>query len=424
MDKKFKKITLKNGLRVILVPQKESLSATVLVLVEAGSKYETKNINGLSHFLEHMCFKGTTKRPTALDIASELESIGASYNAFTGQEYTGYYAKVRTSHLNIALDVVSDIYLNQLFDQNEINKERGVIIEEINMHEDQPMDKVGDLFMELMYGNQPAGWTITGKKENIEKITREDFIEYHGKNYVASSTIVVVAGKFDEEKLMAEVKNKFAGISSGKKHKKVKTKGIQNKPAIKVEHKKTDQTHIILGVRAFSLFDKRRYALEVLADVLGGGMSSRLFQKVRGELGAAYYVYASADMSTDSGFLSVSAGIDHNKIDIVLQSIMDELKKLSKEKVGDKELSRAKEHMTGGLAIGLETSSSLASYYGGQEVMKEKIETPEEVIKKIQAVKASDIMKVAKDILKNKNLNLAVIGPFDDKKRFEKILKI
>jgi len=419
----YKKLTLKNGLRVLLVPQKDSLSTTVLVLVEAGSKYETKEINGLSHFLEHMCFKGTKKRPTALDIASELESIGASYNAFTGQEYTGYYAKVRNSHLDIALDVVSDIYLNQLFDEKEIEKERGVVSEEINMKDDEPMEKVGNLIMELMYGDQPTGWPIAGRKEVIKKLSRNDFVKYHAKNYVASSTIVVVAGKFDEKNLVNEIKNKFAAISTGKKHSKLKTKENQKNPAIKLEYKKTDQTHIILAMRAFSMFDKRRYALEVLTDILGGGMSSRLFQKVRGELGAAYYVYASADMSTDYGSLSVSAGIDHNKIDIVLKSILGELKKLSEKEVSEKELNRAKEHMTGGLAIGLETSSSLASYYGGQEVLREKIETPEEVIKKIQAVKASEIMAVANDIIKNKNLNLAIIGPFNDKKRFEKILK-
>lgn len=419
----YKKITLENGLRVILVPQKDSLSTTVLVFVEAGSEYETKEINGLSHFLEHMCFKGTKKRPTTLDIASELESIGASYNAFTSNEYTGYYAKVRNNHADIALDVVSDIYLNQLFDEKEIEKERGVIIEEINMYEDQPKDKVGDLFLEVMYGNQPAGWPIAGKKEVIKKINREDFVKYHAKNYVASSTIVVVAGNFNEEKIMSGIKNKFADILTGEKLVKLKTTESQQKPEINLKYKETDQTHLIIGVRAFDLFDDRRYAFEVLADILGGGMSSRLFQRVRAQLGAAYYVYASSDMFTDHGFLSVSAGVDHAKVDIVIEAILDELKKLTEKEVNKKELKRAKDHMTGGLAIGLETSSSLASYYGGQEVMKEKIETPEELMAKIQAVTAAEIMAVAKDILKNEKLNLAIIGPFKEKERFEKILK-
>ncbi|MEK7149891.1 MAG: pitrilysin family protein, partial [Patescibacteria group bacterium] len=412
-----------NGLRVILVPQKDSLSTTVLVLVETGSKYETKDINGLSHFLEHMCFKGTKKRPKAIDISSELDGIGASYNAFTSQEYTGYFVKARNNHLDIGLDVVSDIYLNQLFEQNEIEKERGVIIEEINMYEDLPMEKVGELFTELLYGDQPAGWSVAGRKEVIKKLNRDDFIKYHNHHYVASSTIVVVAGNFNEEKVIVGIENVFKNISIGNKAGKIKTIEHQEKPQIVLKHKETDQTHLVLGTRAFGLFDKRKYALGVLSDVLGGSMSSRLFQRIREQLGAAYYIHSSDDLMTDHGFLSVSAGIDHNKIDIVIEAILDELKKLAEKEVSKKELERAKEHLIGGIVIGLETSNSLASYYGMQEILEREIITPEELIKKIQSVTAEEIQKIAKDIFKNEKLNLAIIGPFKDKKRFEKILR-
>ncbi|PIY59497.1 hypothetical protein COY96_01495 [Candidatus Wolfebacteria bacterium CG_4_10_14_0_8_um_filter_37_11] len=424
----FKKITLKNGLRVILAPKQDSLATTFLILVEAGSKYETKEINGISHFLEHMCFKGTKKRLKAIDISSELDSIGANYNAFTGQEYTGYYAKGRPENFNVILDVVSDIYLNQVFNIQEIDKERGVIIEEINMYEDLPMRRVQELFTGLLYGDQPAGWDIAGRKEVIKKITQEDFLKYRKEHYLAQSTIAVVAGKFDEKKVIAEIENAFSGIRSGEKTQKIKTTEQQENPQVLLKYKKTDQTHLVLGVRAFDIFDKRKYALEVLADILGGGMSSRLFQKIREEMGAAYYVRAESDLLSDHGFLATSAGIDNSKIEQVIEAILEEFRKLSRKLVGAKELQRAKDHLAGHLMLGLETSDALAGFFGGQEIITKKITAPSELTKKIQAVKAEEIMAVANDIFQNNKLNLAIIGPFSaedgNKSRFEKIFKL
>lgn len=421
---KFKKITLDNGLRIILSPKSDSLSATLLVLVEAGSKYETKEINGLSHFLEHMCFKGTKKRPSAIDITSELDSIGAVYNAFTGMEYTGYYAKVRPEHFDNILDVVSDMYLNQIFEDKEIDKERGVIIEEINMYEDLPMRRVQELFTNLLYGDQPAGWDIAGRKEVIKKLNRDDFLKYRKEHYLAKSSLIVLAGKFNENEALEKIKNAFSGIKSGDKTQKIKTIEHQDRPGLLLKHKETDQTHLILGCRTFDVFDERKYALEVLADVLGGGMSSRLFQKIRDEMGAAYYISADADSYTDHGFLVTSAGVDHNKIDAVIEAILEEFKKLTREPVGKKELQRAKDHLIGHLVMGLETSDHLATFYGGQEIITKEIITPEELIKKIEGVKSDEIMAVANDIFHNDKLNLATIGPFKKKERFEKILKI
>ncbi len=213
----YKKIVLDNGLRIIIVPKPDSLTTTILILVEAGSKYETKEINGISHFLEHMCFKGTKKRPQPIDIASELDAIGANYNAFTSMEYTGYFAKAQPNHFDITLDVVSDIYMNQIFNHQEIDKERGVIIEEINMYEDLPMRRVQELFTTLLYGDQPAGWDIAGRKEVIKKITRDDFINYHNKHYLAKSSLVVVAGKFNENEVAEKIKLAFSSIKAGEK---------------------------------------------------------------------------------------------------------------------------------------------------------------------------------------------------------------
>jgi len=419
-----KKITLSNGLRILTIPMNESLTTAVLVLVEAGSKYETKEINGLSHFLEHMCFKGTKKRPRSIDISSELDGIGAAYNAFTSMEYTGYFAKARPDNFDIILDVVSDIYLNQIFETKEIDKERGVIIEEINMYEDLPMRKVHELFTNLLYADQPAGWDIAGRKEVIKKLNREDFLKYRQEHYLSQSTLVVVAGKFNEEEAIEKTKQAFSEIKISKKTPKVKTVEYQEKPEVLLKHKETDQTHLVLGVRAFNVFDERKYALEILADILGGGLSSRLFQRIREEMGAAYYVSADADLYTDHGYLAVSAGVSNNKINQVIEVILEEFKKIVARPIENKELQRVKEHLIGYLVVGLETSDQLAGFYGGQEIITRKIIAPKDAIKKIQAVKSEEISGVASEIFQNQKLNLAIIGPFKEKEGLEKILKI
>ena len=339
-------------------------------------------------------------------------------------EYTGYYAKAMPEHFDKILDVVSDIYQNQIFDSEEINKERGVIIEEINTCEDLPMRRVQELFTKLLYGDQPAGWDIAGRKEVIKKIIREDFIKYHNEHYLGKSSLVVVAGKFNEGEAIKKIEAAFAGIKSGAKTPKIKTVEQQNKPEILLKHKETDQTHLVLGVRAFDIFDERKYTLEVLADILGGGMSSRLFQKIREEMGAAYYVNAGVDLLTDHGYLAASAGIDHNKINQVIEAILEEFKKLLEKPIENKELRQAKDHLIGNLIIGLETSDQLAGYYGGQEILTKETIGPKDLAKKIQAVKAEEVMAVAKDIFQNQKLNLAIIGPFKDKEKFEKILEI
>ncbi len=421
----FRKTILDNGLRIVTVPQKDgALSATILVLVEAGSKYETKNINGLSHFLEHMCFKGTIRRPTALDIAGELDEIGAEYNAFTSQEYTGYYAKVRSAFLDRAVDIISDLYSNPVFNTEEIEKEKGVIIEELNMYEDLPPKKVPELFDELVYGDQPAGWPVGGTKEVVKKLKKEDFLDYRGKHYVAKATTIIVVGAFNEEKIIRDLTKAFAGVPSSKKFSKVKTEESQNKPQVLVNFKQSDQTHLVLGCRAFDTFDKRQFTLEVLTDILGGGMSSRLFQRVREQLGAAYYIRSGNSLYSDHGYWTASAGVDHKKVHIVINAILEEMAKMAKEPVSAKELSRAKDHLSGQMVLGLETSDSQAAFYGTQEIIKKSMLTPEEILKEIMAVKAEDVMAVAMDIFKDENLNLALIGPFKDKQGFEENLHL
>ena len=414
----YTKTKLKNGLRVITVPMKDNPTVTVLVLVETGSKYETKEKNGISHFLEHMCFKGTEKRPTAHSISAELDGLGSQYNAFTGQEYTGYYAKSDAKHFKQVFDVVSDIYLNSTFPEAEMEKEKGVIVEEINMYEDMPHRHVQDLFVGLLYGDQPAGWNIAGSRENVRAMTRNDFVAYKKAHYVPKATTVIVAGKVKEKEVAKEIARVFGSLKSTAKSTKKATVDTQSKPAVHLAYKKTDQTHLVLGVRTFDTYDKRNMSLAVLATILGGGMSSRLFVKLREELGVAYYVRASSDNSTDHGFFEIAAGVSNDRVHEVIREILAECARMVKSPVGAEELAKAKEYMAGNMKLELESSDAWSNFYGGQEVMRKKIKTPEEVERLIRKVTAKDIQKIAQTIFTDKHLNLALIGPFEDTKPF------
>ncbi|NQV88495.1 MAG: insulinase family protein [Parcubacteria group bacterium] len=421
---KFKKKVLKNGMRVITIPMKDNPAVSVFVLVEAGSKYETKEINGLSHFLEHMVFKGTARRPVASDISREFDSLGSQHNAFTSQEFTGYYAKVHPKHVSKIIDVLSDMYLNPLFEAKEIEKEKGVIVEEINMYEDMPQRHIRDLIMQLVYGDQPAGWSILGPNKNIKAIKREDFINYRKKHYVAKATTVVVSGNFNEKKVLKEISEAFKNISTGRKYPKEKVIEKQNKPKVLVKFKETDQTHMVLGFRAYDIFDKRTPALDLLATILGGGMSSRLFDKLRNQMGVCYYVRAFGDQYTDHGMFGVASGVDNTRVKEVILAILDELKKLKNEIVSEEELKKAKEYSIGNMFLTLEPSDDIAQFYGAQEILRQKIKTPEEMAKELRKVTARDIQKVAKDIFQNKKLNLALIGRFKESREFEQILGV
>ncbi len=422
--KAVKKTVLRNGLRLVLVPRPSSFAASVLILVEAGSEYEIKRTNGVSHFLEHMTFKGTVNRPRPGMIAEELASLGAQSNAFTTQEFTGYWAKGAARKLPRILEIVSDLYLNPVFSPEEIEKERGVIIEEINMYEDTPTQKVQDLFLSLLYGDQPAGWDVAGTKENVRRLTREDFLRYRGERYVPQGTVIVVAGNMDERAVTNAVKRSFGSLKRRPLGRKLPTRERQSKPQTILKFKESDQGHLVLGFRAFDLFDRRRYALRLLADVLGGGMSSRLFKKVREELGAAYYIGAGTELFLDHGAFAISAGVDRSKIETVVKAILDECERATRDLVPAAELQRSKDHMIGNFLLGLETADELASYYGGQEILQKTLLPPEKIVDRIKETAAEEVRAVARAVFKNAGLNLAVIGPYKDRRPFQKILSL
>lgn len=420
----FKKTTLKNGLRIITIPQKDTGAVTVLVLVGTGSKFETRETSGISHLIEHLVFKGTKKKPTPLAVIEPIDKIGGIWNAFTGEDYTGYFAKVAASYFDLALDLVSDVYLNPLFPDKEIKKEKGVIIEEINMYYDLPMRHVEILWEKLLYGDQPAGWNIAGTKETVSGISRRDIVSYTSSQYVSSNTIVCVSGNIEEAQVIDRVKKCFSEIKITRARRSPEVVEEQAEPGCLIYPKKTDQTHLQLGVRGYNIFHPQKYGQELLGLILGGMKSSRLFIEIRDKMGMAYYISTVAESNPDTGYLVTQAGIDNKRVDRAIAVILREYKKISHTKVPAAELKKAKENLKGKLSLSLETSDAKAFFYAGQELLEKKIYTSEEIFKKVDKVSTDDILKIAKDIFRSEKLNLALIGPFKDKNKFKKLLKL
>ena len=420
----YQKTTLKNGLRIITVPMKSTKAVTILVLVGTGSKYETKDINGISHFLEHMFFKGTKKRPTWMEVNETIDRIGGIQNAFTMKDCTGLYVVLDSEHIDLGLDWISDIYLNSQFPEKEIQKEKRVIIEEINFRRDTPIDNIWDVWEELLYGNQPAGWLLIGTKQSVSKIRRKDFSEYLKSHYCAGNTIVCAAGNINAKIVEQKIKKYFKRINTFIPASKQKVIESQKNSKVLLEPKKTDQTHLAVGVRAYNNSHPQKYTLAILAKILGGMFSARLLAEIREKQGLAYYIYTYADANPDTGYLATFAGIDSQNIEKAIKIILKEYKKLKQKKVGKRELQKAKDNIKGKMVLRLESSSSQASFYTDQELLEDKVLTPEELFKKIDAVTADDILKVAQDIFQPQKLNLALIGPFKNKERFQKLLKL
>jgi len=422
----FNRKVLANGLRVLSIPMASLESGTVLVMAGAGSRYENRKNSGISHFLEHMAFKGTEKRPTAMDISSLIDGMGGEFNAFTGKETTGYYIKSAKDKVEASMDLLSDMLMNSKFDPEEIEKEKGVIIEEINLYEDMPARKIGDIYEQLLYGDTPMGWDIAGSKDVIRSITKADFMSYLSDLYSASNLTVVVAGGVDSEKAFGLAEKYF------KPMKQFKTKSFeslheqQGKPAVLIKQKQTEQIHIALGIRTVSITSPKRYPLSVLSAILGGGMSSRLFHEVREKRGLAYYVRSSSDEYADVGTLVSTAGIDPKRVIEAVEVMVAEYSKVSQGKMGltDEELKKAKEFLKGHLVLDLEDSRSVSGFYAHQELLEEKIENPSDVIAQIDKVTLDDVESVGKEFFKEETLNFALIGNFADGEKLESLLKL
>ncbi|NCD01049.1 insulinase family protein [bacterium] len=419
---KYIKDNLSNGLNVITVPNKNTKAVTVLVMVKTGSRYESKEINGLSHFLEHMMFKGTKKRPDTLSLSTELDSVGAEFNAFTSKEFTGYWIKVKSDKLELALDVLSDMVINSKFEQKEIDKERGVIIEEMNMYKANPMMRIEDVFETCVYGDNSAGWEVIGTEKNIKNLNRDDFVKYFKKQYNSNNMSVILAGDLSRYDKKIVIKY-FKDLEEKTPIKKEKIESKQKKQKILIENKESDQINLSLGVRTFPVGDKREYALKLMQVILGGSMSSRLFSEIREKRGLAYYVRTQTESYPDSGYITTEAGLRIKGAKEAIGIIIKEYEKLKEESVSEKELERAKELIKGKLFLNLENSESVANFYARQTVVREEIISPKEFLAKIDKVSAKDILEVANDIFKNDRLNLAILGPINKDKELEEIFK-
>jgi len=422
----FKRTILENGIRLITIPMPSIASATVLVMIGTGSRYEISENNGISHFLEHMSFKGTKKRPTAREIVSIIDSMGGQWNAFTGKEVTGFFVKSAASHLDISLDIISDILINSTFPKEELEKERGVIIEEINMYEDTPIRDIPDVYERLVFGDNALGWNTGGRKEVIRKVSREDFVDYVEKHYSPSNMSVIVAGGIHPEKTIEMVKKYFSEMKPFDTlgYEKVVVK--QDKPRAYLKKKKTEQVHLALGVLGPSLKSPERYPLAVLATILGGGGSSRLFNEIREKRGLAYYVRTMPQHYLDNGTFTTFSGLNKEKIDEAIKVILEEHRIIKENAltIGKDELIKTKEMLKGHLVLELEDSRNVAAFFGEQEILEETIETPEEAMKKIDDVTNEQLHDMAKKYFLGSHLNLAIIGDFEDIKPFEKLLEL
>jgi predicted Zn-dependent peptidase len=416
----FERHTLDNGLRVLTSNLDHAQSVTCMVMLKAGARYETPDTNGIAHFAEHMFFKGTERRPTARDIAGEIDAIGGEFNAFTGKEYTGYYVKCAAEHRDVALDVLVDMLRNSRFDAEEIEREKGVIIEEMNMYFDTPRDYIGGVYETLLYGDQPLGWDIIGRKETVRNATREMFMSYLDQWYKPSRMVVGIAGRIGDD-AVERVQELLGDLTDAPTGEPQPTSGYQD-GRVSVFTKQSDQAHLVLGVPSFPIEHPDRYALQTVATVLGGGMSSRLFTEVRERRGLAYYVFGTNHSYADAGSLYSQAGVDINRIDEAVTTIAAELKKVAGETIPTEELEKARSFTKGRFVLNLESPQGLIMFGVRKEVTEGRAPDPEEVLAEIDAVTADDVQRVAQELITSEQLRLAVIGPFDDAARFESLL--
>lgn len=404
--------TLPSGLRIVTEPLPGTEAATVLILAGAGSRYEARTQNGIAHFLEHMFFKGGAKYKTPKDVSETIDAIGGDFNAFTGKEYAGYYVKVAARHIEIAYDVLADMLVSATFPTHEIEKERGVILEEYNMYQDTPMYQIGWDFERLLYGDQPMGWDQLGTPETIRSFQRDDFVNFKASLYQPDNIVIAVAGKCDHAEVVAHVTQLFQ-FQNGKKA-SAWTPLADNTPAspVIIQNKKTEQGHLTLGVRGVAAEDPRHYVQRLLAIILGGNMSSRLFLEVREKKGLCYSVRTSTDDYTDSGVVSTYAGVTISKLADAVGAIREEYDKLARDGVTADELVRAKEYLKGKLTLRLEDSEEYAHLLAKQYLLYREKLTPTDIFARIDATTTTDIQSLAKEIFVSKNLRLAVIGPF------------
>ncbi len=408
-----KKTTLDNGLRIVTASIPHVHSVSIGVIVGAGSRYESPGQAGISHFIEHLCFKGAKKRPTSKDISEAIEGVGGVLNGGTDKELTIYWCKVAQPHFPIAIDVLADMLSHSRFEPEEIEKERQVITEEINMSFDSPQYRVDLLLDEVMWPDQPLGRDVAGSKATVARMTRKDMLRYLKRQYVANNAVVSVAGDITHREIVAGLEKGFGHWRQAARQEWVPVNGRQRRPRMKVEERDTEQAHLCLAVPGLSLRDPDRFTLDLLSAMLGEGMSSRLFLEIREKKGLAYAISSCVDHFLDTGALTVYAGVDPRQVPATVTAILSELSRI-KEGVPEPELRKTKEYCKGRMLLRMEDTRSVSSWIGGQEFLLGHILSIEQVIARIEAIGAGDIMRVARDLFRSEKLNLAVVGPVDE----------
>ncbi|MDD5338859.1 MAG: pitrilysin family protein [Dehalococcoidales bacterium] len=420
----YEKITLDNGLRLIIAPMPATRSVAINFFIGTGSRYEDDGEAGVSHFIEHMCFKGTAKHPTPIEISSVIEGVGGILNAGTDKELTVYYCKVAQPHFKQALDVMADILFNSKFEPGEMEKERQVIIEEINMSLDLPQARVSMLLDDIMWPGHPLGRDIAGSRESVNGITRELMLDYMAEQYEPENVVLAIAGAIDKDETIKAVGEAVAGWT--KKRQPLKYQPYTEKPIgrrVAVEKRPSEQTQMCLALPGVSLVHPDRFKLDLLNIILGEGMSSRLFTEIRDKLGLAYSIQSYAEHFLDAGAMVVSAGVENKNVDVSIKAITAELNRL-KEGIPEAEVNRAKELFKGRIYLRMEDSRSVASWTGTQEILMNKVQTMDEVIAKVNAVSVEDLYKIAKEYAVGEKLHLAAVGQIDPDKDWEGLLKI
>lgn len=415
---------LSNGLTVLTVPSSDAESVVVDFFVKTGSRSETQKENGISHFLEHFLFKGTKKFPSAMAISELIDSIGGEFNANTGKEHTQYYIKAAKEHLPLIFEVLTDMLQGSLLDAVELEKEKGVILEEMHMYRDIPKIEVENVLEGAMWPGEALGRNIVGTESTIKAMSRDMFVSYMERHYQTSNMILGVAGKFKPGELQGLVKKYWSRLPKNSFQKWSKTKDKQSTARFAVHHKETEQAHLSFAFKGLSYTDKLNPVATVLSSILGGGMSSRMFSEVREKRGLAYYVYAQNQNYQDIGLFNVNAGVQVGKIEEAVAVISSELARMKTQPVPEKELVKAKSYIKGMTVLALEDNQAKLDYCLGQLAFKEKISTPQEVFKRIDAVTAKDVQKLANKLFDAKRLTFAVIGPYKTDEMFKKNIQL
>jgi len=420
----YDRVVLDNGLRVLTSCMPHTMSVCVCVFMGVGSRYEAPHQAGVSHFIEHLCFKGTERRPSSKEIAEAVDSVGGVLNGGTDKELTVYWTKAARAHLDVVVDVLGDMLMCSRLDPDDVENERRVIIEELNMSMDHPQNRAEILIDEVLWPGQALGRDVAGDKETVAIVDRTSILEYLASHYVAGNAVISIAGNIDHGEALGSVERVFGGWSAGERCHWLPADNSQEAPRIAVERRQTEQTHMCLALHGLPAMHRDRFVLDILNVILGEGMSSRLFLEMRERRGLAYEVHSHVNYFHDCGSVTVYAGLDQRNLEAGLEAVLCELARLRDVPVPQEELTKAKEMGKGRLLLRMEDTRNVSGWIGGQELLTSRVRTVDEVVSLVDAVTSEDVQRIAGDLVRRSQLNLALVGPVPSEERLERLLTV